>query len=109
MSATPFLLCLCLSLGPRAPQARPDRWIAEDKLRHFFVTFAVTSLAGSTARLAGLEPRPAAWTGAGVGLALGVAKELRDLARPGSDASLRDLLWDAGGAAASAALLREAR
>lgn len=100
-------LCLCLSLqGAPAP---PDRWFAEDKVKHFLASFVATSLGASAARLGGLEPRESAWAGAAVGGAFGVWKELRDRGREGSTASARDLVWDAAGVAAGVAVQRQIR
>jgi uncharacterized protein YfiM (DUF2279 family) len=92
------LLMLCLSLGGghRAPTP-PDSWIGEDKLKHFFVSFAVTSLAASGARAAGLSRDASLLVGAGTGVGVGALKEWRDRGDPAHTASLRDLAWDFGG------------
>jgi len=39
---------------------------------------------------------------------MSVGKEVRD-ARTGGDASIKDLVWDAGGAAGASVLLRQTR
>ena len=98
------ILFLCMTLG-RGPGERPaDRFFGEDKLKHFFTSFGVTSLAASGARAAGMYAEPALWVGAGTGAAVGVLKEVSDLDREGSTASLYDIVWDLGGVGAAAAL-----
>jgi putative lipoprotein len=105
MNPAPLLLCLCLSFAP-PPR---DRWLAEDKWKHFFASFVVTSLSGSAARAAGLDPHTSAWVGVGIGTSVGVWKEIRDHGRSGETASLKDLTWDLAGVGAAAAALRQAR
>jgi uncharacterized protein YfiM (DUF2279 family) len=107
MSFLPPLLCLCLSVS--APPAPRDRWVAEDKLKHFFAAFVVTSLSASAARSAGLQPAASVWVGAGVGTGVGVWKEIRDRGQKDATPSLRDLAWDVAGVGAASALVRQAR
>lgn len=125
MSAIVFLLASLTMSGPHAetpdtvgprivqrftradtlprPQT-PDRWLAEDKARHFFLSFAAASMAHGAARAAGLEDG-AALAGAGaLALGLGVWKELRDRGMEGETASLKDLVWDGLGVAAALGL-----
>ena len=110
------LLLACLALAApshgtarEAPPPARDRWFAEDKLKHFVASFIVTSLAGSGARAAGLEHGASLAVGAGVGMAVGVLKEARDLSDPRATASLRDLAWDAAGVGAAVAVLAQTR
>ena len=105
MNLAPVVLCLCLSLAP--PSQERDRFLAEDKLKHLFASFVVTSLSASAARTAGLDAEPSLWVGVGVGTSLGVWKELRDHRRPDARASLKDLAWDLAGVGAGAALLKQ--
>lgn len=79
------------------PAASDDRWVAEDKLQHFAMSFAVTGMTYGGGRLA-LDPAPARAVAAGVTLSLGVGKELTD-ARRGGPFSVKDLAWDAAGVA----------
>lgn len=72
-----------------------DRWIAEDKLQHFAISFAVTGMAYGAARLA-LDAGRARPVAVGLAAALGVGKELAD-ARRGGRFSVKDLAWDAVG------------
>lgn len=99
-------LCFCLSIGA---QPTRDRWIAEDKLKHFMASFVVTSIAASAARAGGAEPGQSAWIGAGVGASVGIWKEIRDGTHPGHSASVRDLVWDFAGVGASVAFMRHTR
>lgn len=101
------LLVLCLSLtGGAAPD---DRWLAEDKFKHFFNSYVVTVLGAAGARAAGLDARQSLAVGAGVGAAAGVWKEIRDARTPGGSASVRDLVWDFAGVAAAVAVGAQAR
>ena len=104
------LLCLCLSIPlPRQQQEPRDRWIAEDKAKHFVASFVITSISAGAARAAGLDPAPSAWVGAGVGVAAGTWKEIRDQRRADATASFRDAAWDLAGVGAATALLRQVR
>ncbi len=97
------ILFLCLSFGgPQQPQ--PDRFFGEDKFKHFITSFIVTSLAASGARAAGLDHDAALAAGVGTGAAVGIAKEVRDLGREGSRASIYDIVWDLAGVGAAAAV-----
>lgn len=107
MTRAPILLAIVLALpGPKPPR---DRWFGEDKLKHFFASFVVTSISASVARAAGMEPRASMWTGAGAGAAAGVLKEVRDLASRNDTPSLRDLTWDVAGVVAAAGVARQVR
>ncbi|MBV9773277.1 MAG: hypothetical protein JO040_04970, partial [Gemmatimonadetes bacterium] len=92
-------LCLALSARPAPPR---DKWVAEDKWKHFFTSFVATSLAASAARATGLSPQGSALVGAGAGGAAGVWKELHDRTDPKGDPSFKDLVWDAAGVGAGA-------
>jgi putative lipoprotein len=99
------ILFFCMTLSGGGPGRQPaDRFFGEDKLKHFFTSFVVTSLAASGARAAGMDAEPAMWVGAGTGAAVGVLKEVSDLNREGRTASLYDIVWDLGGVGAAAAV-----
>jgi uncharacterized protein YfiM (DUF2279 family) len=90
------------------PDAAPDPWFAEDKLRHFFMSFAATSFAYGAARTAGLDHGPAE-VAAGVGAAAaGVWKEFHDRSH-GRRFSFRDLAWNGVGIAAALILAAQTR
>jgi uncharacterized protein YfiM (DUF2279 family) len=102
------MLVLCVSLSS-TPQPR-DRWVAEDKWRHFFTSFTVTALSAGAARLAGADAERSAWVGASVGAGAGIWKELRDRRRPGAGtASVLDLGWDAAGVGAATLVVLQSR
>ena len=84
-----------------------DRWWADDKTKHF--TASAVIAAGTTALAAGaVEPDEAAFFGVAFTLGAGVAKEYRDLHVKQTCFSWKDLVWDVMGAAAGAALTRQA-
>lgn len=103
------ILFFCLSLGGPGGQQPPDRFFGEDKLKHFFTSFVVTSLAASGARALGMENDAAVMVGAGTGATVGVLKEISDLNREGSTASLYDIVWDLGGVGTAAVLTARAQ
>lgn len=110
----PCLLALALTLGcadltdadPAGSQdtVAEDRWLAEDKLRHFALSFAATEMTYGGARVV-LDHDDAAAAAVATALALGLTKELRDR-RAGQHFSLKDLAWDLGGIALGFALIR---
>lgn len=98
------ILFFCMSLGPPGGAQPADRFFGEDKLKHFFTSFIVTSLAASGARAAGLDADASLLVGVGTGATVGVLKEVSDLRREGATASIYDIVWDLGGVGAAAAL-----
>ena len=112
---TAFVLAAVLVLGRGDPVPRaasipvhavaPDRWVAEDKLRHLAMSFTVTHMAYGAARVA-LDPDPATASAIAIAAILGVGKEVVDR-RGGGPFSVRDLVWDAAGIALGLALVRE--
>ncbi|MDB4952176.1 MAG: putative periplasmic lipoprotein [Gemmatimonadetes bacterium] len=104
------LLALCLSLSHHtAPHPPADRWIGEDKWKHYFVSFVVTSLAASGARAAGAGRSGSLYVGAGAGVAAGAYKEMRDRHTPGATPSLRDFAWDLAGVGTGVVVAAQAR
>jgi putative lipoprotein len=92
-----------VSNGEQA-RAEHDPWFGPDKVRHFFVSAAIQSIGYGTLRALDVEHR-SALAGAGVvTAAFGIGKELSDR-RGGRSISVRDLVWDAAGAAAISLLL----
>ncbi|HEX8395410.1 MAG TPA: hypothetical protein VF665_23875 [Longimicrobium sp.] len=106
MNTCLFVLCLSLGGGNRAP-ALPDSWIGEDKLKHFFVSFAVTSLAASGARAAGLSRDASTLVGVGTGVSVGAWKEWSDRNAGTGTPSFRDFAWDLGGVGVAAAVQQQ--
>ena len=104
----PLIPALCFCLSFQTPTAR-DNWLGEDKWKHFFASFVVTSVSASAARTAGLDPAPSAWVGAGVGVTAGALKEIRDRRRGDGTPSLKDAAWNLAGVGAATALLHQVR
>ncbi len=100
------LFVLCFALGPSEARQPGDRFFGEDKWKHFFTSFATTSLAASAARLTGMDTETSVLVGAGAGVTLGIGKELVDLRRPDARfaASAKDMAWNLGGVGAAAAI-----
>ena len=98
-------LLLVFSLhGGHASPGSTDGWFTRDKAQHFFMSAFVQSLGYGSLRGAGLS-HGAALAGASVTTAaIGVGKEVRD-GRVKGEFSLRDLSWDAAGAASMTVLL----
>lgn len=86
----------CSGPGADAVAAR-DPWLAEDKIQHFTLSAAATTLGYGAASVT-LEPDAALLASGVTALGLGVAKEVRDV-RAGRWFSLKDLVWDAAGVA----------
>lgn len=92
-------------LGPAdTVRSRPP---GEDKLKHFFMSFAITSVGYGVARLA-LDHGPAVVAAIAGGAVAGIGKEAYDT-RTGGDASVGDLAWDALGIGAGTALNTQIR
>ncbi|MQA89999.1 MAG: DUF2279 domain-containing protein [Gemmatimonas sp.] len=95
-------LALCLLTASPQPPSSP--WFGEDKLKHFFASFVVSSLSASAARTAGLDHREGLAVGAGLGAVSGIFKEVQD-SRAGGPFSGYDLVWDAAGIGSAVLLL----
>lgn len=75
-----------------------------DKVKHFFMSAFVQSVAFAVARAAGMDRGAAQTTAAISSMSAGIFKELNDV-RVGRSISVPDLAWDAAGALAAAAIL----
>ena len=93
----------CSGGGPGAVQEPADAWFAEEKLQHFTVSAAATTMGYGAVRLA-LDRDEARAAAAATAFALGIAKEVADLRR-GGPFSLKDLVWDAAGVGLGLALI----
>lgn len=105
------LLLLAVAFAPlsagaqsvRTPQR--DSWFGADKIKHFLMSAFIQSLTFGGLQYAGAH-RNAAFAGSiGVTAAFGIGKEFHDK-RIGEPFSLRDITWDAAGAAAALAMLK---
>lgn len=98
-----WMLVFSLAAPPR-PAARPDAWLGEDKLKHFFSAAFLQSMGYGTLRAAG-APHGTALLGATVATtAASAGKELYDTGGRGTPSG-RDLVWDAAGAGGATLLL----
>jgi uncharacterized protein YfiM (DUF2279 family) len=98
----PIVVAFSLHFGSASTDG--DQWIAPDKVKHFFSAAFVQSVSYGTLRAAHVG-HGAALTGASaVTTSISVGKEVWDAHGHGTP-SVRDLVWDAAGAAAASALL----
>ncbi|MEO8564044.1 MAG: hypothetical protein ABI601_18330 [bacterium] len=97
-----FMLVFTIATGPRHPP--PDRWFGPDKLQHFFTSAFVQSATYGGLRRVGAGQGPALAGASTLTAVAGVGKELYDRQVKG-EFSVRDLAWDAAGAAAASVLL----
>lgn len=87
----------------RTPQR--DSWFGADKIKHFLMSAFIQSLTFGGLQYAGAN-RNAAFAGSiGVTAAFGIGKEFHDK-RIGERFSVRDIIWDAGGAGVAIVMLR---
>jgi uncharacterized protein YfiM (DUF2279 family) len=106
-----FLIVLSLHAGALhssaagAGSGKPhDSWLGADKVKHFFLSAFIESVAYGGLRLARTDRATALPVAAGLTMTLGVAKEVRDQSTEGLF-SLGDLTWDAAGTGAAAVML----
>ncbi len=101
-----ILTASLLAAGP--VDTVPDPFFAEDKMKHFVTSFVVGSLAGTGARVAGLDRNESVIVGASFTVSAGVVKEITDRRR-GQFFSIKDLFWDLAGAGLAFLLLANVR
>jgi uncharacterized protein YfiM (DUF2279 family) len=92
--------------GP-ARRRGEDSAVGEDKFKHFFMSFVITTVGYGVARIA-MGHDPAVFTAIAVGALAGIGKEVYD-ARTGGDASVGDLAWDGLGIGVGTALNTQIR
>ncbi len=97
-------LCLAVNLVYAQAAVARESWFGVDKLKHFFISAFVESVTFSVFQAAGANRRTALTGAIGVTVAVGIARETYDR-RTKKVFSLRDLTWDAAGAAAAAVML----
>jgi uncharacterized protein YfiM (DUF2279 family) len=95
-----------LSTGAQAARTpQRDGWFGTDKIKHFVMSAFIQSLTFAGLQYAGAN-RSAAFAGSiGVTAAFGIGKEFHDR-RIGEPFSVRDIIWDAGGAGTAIVMLR---
>jgi putative lipoprotein len=97
---------LVLVIGLHAGAA--DHWFGADKVKHFFLSAFVESVAYSALRTAHVRHDPALIAASTITLGVGVGKELYDHHSYGLF-SVKDLTWDVAGNAAAAEVLAHTR
>jgi putative lipoprotein len=81
-----------------------ESWFGIDKLKHFFLSAFATSVSFSALQAAGANRNTAMVGAVGASAALGISRELYNLATT-KVFSIKDLTWDAIGTGAAAAML----
>ena len=90
------------------PPRQADAWIAEDKVKHAAMSFAVTAFVQAGVRSADVQTGTAVPIAAAVAGIVGIGKEVHDR-RKGGSFSVRDLAWDAAGIIAGVLVTSQAR
>ena len=85
-----------------------DRWLAADKMKHFFMAAFVESASFSAMRATGMSKSSSLLGATALTAGVSVGKEIHDQ-RSGGVVSYKDLTWDAAGMAAGAALSQHTR
>ena len=98
----PIVLAFSFHLGSASVDS--DRWLAPDKVKHFFSAAFVQSATYGTLRAAHARHEAALLGASAVTATISVGKEVWDAHGHGTP-SVRDLVWDAAGAGAASALL----
>ena len=98
-----FLLVLQLH-GP-GDHPGGDSWFGADKVKHFFMGAFVQSVAYGAVRATGARHDASLVAATGVTAAVSIGKEWWD-AQSGGTPSVRDLAWDAAGAASATLVLQ---
>ncbi|HLL82853.1 MAG TPA: hypothetical protein VK420_09390, partial [Longimicrobium sp.] len=94
----PIALCLALLIAATARAQEADPWLGPDKALHFGVSAGLATGGYAGAALVFEDEPRRLLVGGGLALAVGVGKELFDLAGAGNP-SWKDLTWDVLGAA----------
>ncbi len=97
-------ILLVFSLSGPARDHPADRWFAEDKAKHFFVSAFLQSYGYGALRAVGVSPRMSLAAATAGTLSVGAGKEIWDAQGHGTPSG-KDLTWDAAGAAAATVLL----
>jgi uracil-DNA glycosylase len=109
--AAAAVMLVGLLLAPRIASAQipADRWFGSDKVKHFFTSALIQSLAYSVTQVTTSAPRSSLLLSASVATAVaGVGKEMHDR-RSYGHFSVRDLVWDAAGAGTASVMLVRTR
>lgn len=85
-----------------------DKWFGVDKMKHFFMSAFIQSMAYSSARAAGASHDGAFVSATAATVGFGIGREIYD-GRVKRAFSYKDLVWDGAGLAAGMALVNNAR
>ena len=109
--AVAAMLLIAAVVSPRSAGAQVplDHWLGADKVKHFFTSALIQSLAYSVTQVTTKAPRSSLLLSASVATAaVGIGKEVHDR-RSYGHFSVRDLAWDAAGAATASVMLSRTR
>lgn len=109
--AAAAVIALAVLGAPRVTRAQipADHWIGADKVKHFFTTALIQSLAYSVTQVTTGAPRSSLlWSASVASAAAGIGKEMYDR-RSYGHFSVRDLAWDAAGAGTASLMLARTR
>lgn len=104
-------LVFAVMFAPRvaAAQIPADNWFGADKVKHFFTSALIQSLAYSVTQVTTRAPRSSLLLSASIATAaVGIGKEVHDR-RSYGHFSVRDLAWDAAGAGTASMMLARTR
>ncbi len=85
-----------------------DGWFGADKMKHFFMSAFIQSMAYSSARAAGASHDGAFVSATAATVGFGIGREIYD-GRVKRAFSYKDLVWDGAGLAAGMVLVNNAR
>lgn len=85
-----------------------DGWFGADKMKHFFMSAFIQSMAYSSARAAGASHDGAFVSATAATVGLGIGREIYD-GRVKKAFSYKDLVWDGAGLAAGIVLVNKAQ
>jgi len=85
-----------------------DGWFGADKMKHFFMSAFIQSMAYSSARAAGASHDGAFVSATAATVGFGIGREVYD-GRVKQAFSYKDLVWDGAGLAAGIALVNKAQ
>jgi uncharacterized protein YfiM (DUF2279 family) len=99
-----FPIVIAFSFHLPAPARDEDRWLAPDKVKHFFSAAFVQSVSYGTLRALRAGNGSALLGASAVTATVSIGKEVWDANGHGTP-SVRDVVWDAAGAGAISVLL----
>lgn len=104
-----FGLAISALWSPLAAQKKePDRWLGQDKLKHFFMAGYSYSVTHAALQAASVSTSGQRNGGLVISVSVSVGKEVADRRR-GSYVSYRDLAWDGAGIALAALLMNSVK